>query len=41
MREDDREHHARVDALLEPMAQLRADALQAVLGQGAHQAPGA
>jgi hypothetical protein len=40
MREEDHEHYARIDALLEPMARLRADALQAVLGQGA-QAPGA
>jgi hypothetical protein len=40
MREDDREHHARVAALLEPMAALRADALRAALGQAA-QAPGA
>jgi hypothetical protein len=39
MREDDREHYARVDALLEPMAQLRADALRSVLGEGA-QTPG-
>ena len=41
MREEEREHSARIEALLEPMAQLRADALQAVLGEGAQQAPGA
>lgn len=41
MREDDHGHYARVDALLDPMAHLRADALQAVLGESAHQAPGA
>lgn len=40
MREDERERHPLMDALLEPMAQLRAEALQAVLGSGA-QAPGA
>jgi hypothetical protein len=40
MREEDHEQYARIDALLEPMARLRADALQAVLGQRA-QAPGA
>jgi hypothetical protein len=40
MREDDREHYALVDALLEPMAQLRAEAVRSALGQGA-QAPGA
>jgi hypothetical protein len=41
MRDEDREHYARIDALLDPMGQLRADALQAVLGAGAEQAPGA
>jgi hypothetical protein len=40
MREDDQAIHPVVDALLEPMAQLRADALHAVLGAGA-EAPGA
>jgi hypothetical protein len=35
MREGEREGHARVAALLDPMGQLRAAALQAVLGQGA------
>jgi hypothetical protein len=41
MRDDDREHHARVDALLDPMAQLRANALQTVLGETAEHRPGA
>ncbi|HVI37487.1 MAG TPA: hypothetical protein VM684_14745 [Gaiellales bacterium] len=41
MREEDREHYTRADALLDPMAQLRADALQAVLGQSAPHTPGA
>jgi hypothetical protein len=41
MRDEDREHYARIDALLDPMGQLRADAVQAVLGAGAEQAPGA
>ena len=41
MREEDREHYPRADALLDPMAHLRADALQAVLGQSAPHTPGA
>jgi hypothetical protein len=40
MREDDVAIHPMIAALLDPMAELRADALQAVLGAGA-QAPGA
>jgi hypothetical protein len=32
MREDDQEIHPLVAALIDPMASLRADALQAVLG---------
>jgi hypothetical protein len=40
MREDDAAIHPVVAALLDPMAALRADALQAVLGAGA-EAPGA
>jgi hypothetical protein len=40
MREDDQAAHPLVEALLDPMASLRADALHAVLGEGA-QAPGA
>jgi hypothetical protein len=39
MREEDREPHVIIDALLDPMASLRAEALHAVLGEGA-QAPG-
>jgi hypothetical protein len=35
MREADQERHPLVDALLEPMAQLRAEALQATLCRGA------
>ena len=33
MREDDREHHDRAAALLDPMGALREDALHAVLGE--------
>ncbi|QEC46200.1 hypothetical protein FSW04_00520 [Baekduia soli] len=40
MREEDEERHPLVVALLAPMASLRADAVCAVLGEGA-QAPGA
>lgn len=40
MREDDEAIHPLVAALVDPMASLRADALQAVLGTGA-EAPGA
>jgi hypothetical protein len=40
MREEDREPHAIIDAVLDPMAQLRAEALHAALGDGL-QTPGA
>jgi hypothetical protein len=39
MREGEREDYALVDAMLEPMAHLRADALRSVLGESA-QTPG-
>jgi hypothetical protein len=40
MRDEDREHHARVAAMLEPMAQLRAEAVRSALAQRT-EAPGA
>jgi hypothetical protein len=41
MRDEDREHYTRLAALLDPMAQLRADAVRSALEQGTPHTPGA